>query len=142
MKNSLGQDIQLPGQNWFCKVNARLADAGLTTLTDPPIYGAPAALNTFEVSYSSNTVISFAFSPGTLPSYQLLQVWYTRANSLGSTPNKNQARMVAYTDLNVSTPITMTLPVGVPSGEQSTFFAAVMNQYGQMSAFMADTEAR
>lgn len=142
IKNSLGQDIFIAGQNWFCRINSRLADAAQDTLTDPPIYGAPPGLDNFVVSYQSDTVISFAFTPGTLPSYELLQVLFTLANSMGSTPNKNQTRMVAYSALAVSSPLTMTLPAAVVSGMQSTYFAARMNLNGHLSAFLSDTEAR
>lgn len=142
IKNSLGQDIHIAGQNWFCKINTRLADSGQTPLTDPPIYGDPAALSTFAVSYSADTVISMVFTPTTLGSDELLQVLYTLANSMGSTPNKNQSRMVAYSALNVSSPLSMTLPTPVPSGMQCTFFAARLNTEGHMSAFLTDTQAR
>lgn len=140
IKNALGQDIHIAGQNWFCKINTRLADAGQATLADPPIFGDPPALDTFAVTFQSETVISIAFTPTTLPSYELLQVLYTLANSLGSTPNKNQSRMVGWSALAITSPLAITLPTPVPSGMQSTFFAARMNMNGHLSAFMTDTE--
>lgn len=142
IKNSLGQDIFIAGQNWFCRINSRLADCAFPTLTDPPIYGAPGALTTFDVSYQTDTIISVAFTPATLPSYELIQVLYTLANSMGSTPNINQSRMVAYSAPSISTPLVMTLPTPVVSGMQCTFYAARLNKDGHMSAFLTETEAR
>lgn len=142
IKDSLGQDILIAGQNWFCRINSRLSDAAQATLTMPPIYGAPAGLATMAISYFSDDVISIAFTPTTLPSDALIQLLYTMANSMGSTPNKNQSRMVAYTALQPSSPLQITLPAGVVSGMQSTFFAACLNDQGHMSAFLTDTAAR
>lgn len=142
IKNSLGQDIFIAGQNWFCRINSRLADAALATLVDPPVYGSPAGLDTFQVTFQTDAILSIAFTPTTLPSTELLQVLYTLSNSWGSTPNQKQARMVAYSAVNVSSPLVMTLPTPIPSLMQSTFYAARMNSEGQMSAFQVDTERR
>lgn len=142
IKDAFGNDIHIAGQNWFCRINSRLSDAGLTLLTDAPVYGAPPALSTFQVSFKSNTEISFVFTPATLPSYELLQVLFTLANSWGSTPNINQTRMVAWSALAVTSPLVMTLPAAIPSIMQSTFYAARMNGNGHLSAFLVDTERR
>lgn len=142
IQNSLGLDIYIAGQNWYCKINSRLADAGLTLLTEPPVYGAPAGLSSMVVSYSDDLTISVAITPSALTSYECVQMLFTLANSMGSTPNQNQSRMVAYSALAPTFPLVMTLPFPVVSGLQSTFFGAVMNTDGQLSAFQHDTAPR
>lgn len=142
IKNALGKDIYICGQNWYCRINSRLVDASLPELTSPPAGGAPDGLGSLAVTYGSDTQISIAYSPSVLLTGCVVQLLWTLANSMGSTPNKNQSRMVAYSATHPTSPITMTLPGGVVSGKQSTFFAAVMNQEGIMSAFMTHTAAR
>lgn len=142
IKNALGIDIFIAGQNWFCRINSRLVDAAQAPLTSPPVYGAPPGLSTFAITYQTDLIISIAFTPTTLPSYELLQVLFTKSNSMGSRPNINQTVMVAYSALAPSTPLTMTLPSPVPSLMQSTFYAARMNMNGHLSAFLRDTAPR
>ncbi len=142
IQNSLGLDIYIAGQNWYCRINSRLSDAGLTLLTDPPVYGAPAGLSSMVVAYQGDLTISVAITPSVLASYECVQMLFTLANSMGSTPNQNQSRMVAYSGIAPTFPLVMTLPFPVVSGLQSTFYGAVMNTDGILSAFQHDTAPR
>lgn len=142
IKNSLGLDINIAGQNWYCRINSRLSDAGITLLTDPPTLGAPSGLSAMVVAYQDDTTISVAMTPSVIGTYECVQMLFTLANSMGSTPNKNQSRMVAYSGIAPTFPLVMTLPFAVASGLQSTFYAAVMNSEGILSAFQHDTAAR
>lgn len=142
IKNSLGLDINIAGQNWFCRINSRLSDAGLTQLTDPPALGAPSGLSTLAMAYQTDSIVSFAYTPTITITHECIQLLFTLANSKGSTPNINQARMVAYSGQLPISPTVMTLPFPVVSGLQSTFYACVMNKDGILSAYQRDVEAR
>lgn len=142
IKNSLGLDINIAGQNWFCRINSRLSDAGITQLVDPPALGAPSGLSTLAMAYQTDSIVSFAYTPTITISHECIALLFTLANSMGSTPNINQSRMVAYSAQAPASPLVMTLPFPVVSGLQSTFYACVMNKDGILSAYQRDTEPR
>lgn len=142
VKNRLGEDITISGIAWFVKVNTLLDDAALPEVTDPPSLTAPGALDSINVGFPSDTTVSLIFATLTLTASKVIQLWYTLANSLGSTPNFNQARMIGYSATAVQSPVQYTLPFGVVSNLQSTFFARVVRNDGLASGYLQETQTR
>ena len=135
IKNSLGQDILISGLAWFVKCNARLADAGLGAVAEPPVFGAPTSLDTLAVDISAMAVGDVTFTP-VLDGDQAMQLWASLPVSLGSKPNLAQCRLVGYSALAEASPWAATLPHGFQSGTRGVFYAAVLGAEGLISAFL------
>lgn len=135
VKNSLGQDVYISGLAWYVKANARLADASLTAVTDPPIASAPSALLTFSVDVSAVTTADVTFTAA-LGADEAMALWVSLPVSLGSTPNLKQCRLVGYSGLAEASPWAATLPHSFISGQRGVFYAAVLGEEGLISAFM------
>lgn len=139
-KNKLGDEIKLSGHQWYCKMNMLLADAGFAAVSTPPLGENPAAFAYMNVSFVTSLSISLAFSTS-LGTSEAGQLWYTLANSLGSTPNFDQARLIGYTAADAASPANLLLPHAISPGKQSTFFLRRINQEGLMSVVLQQTKA-
>lgn len=138
-KNALGQDIHISGLAWTVMLNSRLADAGVAVNTTPPPTTAMAALESLTVTFTDADTLSVAFG-GTISGTGYIQLWQTPPGTQGSSPNKNQSRLVGYTGAGPTTPEAMESPFEMLDTQKSVFFAAVMDSYGQLSAFQEDNE--
>jgi len=139
VKNALGQDIHITGLAWSVKLNSRLADAGVAVITTPPPTTAMAALESLAVTYTDADTLSVAYG-GTISGTGYIQLWQTPPGTQGSSPNKNQARLVGYSAAGPTTPEAFESPFEMLDTQKSVFFAAVMDSYGQLSAFLEDNE--
>lgn len=135
IKNSLGQDILISGLAWYVKCNARLEDAGLAEIENAPIFGAPAALDTFSVDISAGATGDVTFTPA-LGADQAMQLWISLPVSLGSTPNLAQCRLAGYSGLAEASPWAASLPHSMLSGVRGVFYGAVLGEEGLISAFL------
>ena len=133
--NSLGKEIYITGLAWFVKCNARLMDAGATTLGDPPVYGAPSALASMSVAVSAATTLDVTFAP-VLGEQERIQAWASLPVSLGSTPNIRQCRLVGYSPAGQVSPWAATLPHSFQKGQRAVVYAARMSEEGLMSAYL------
>lgn len=132
--NALGQSVKITGLGWYLRCGARLMDAGGTVPTAAPTAPGPAGLLTFTPSFSSTTAIDVAFTAA-LPGNEHLQVFMTGPDNAGATPNFNQAVLVGYSAAAAASPVALTLPRAVPVGQFSTFFGAVLDTQGLISAY-------
>lgn len=139
IKNALGQDIYINGICWFIMFNSRLFDAGHAPIGAPPAGAVPGGLATFSCDISALTTVDVTFTPA-LGATLLMQLWMTLPGTSGQTPNFKQARLVGYSDKAQASPWAATMPFGVTSGEQCTFFGAIMNEDGQVSTFLTHTD--
>jgi len=139
VKNALGMDIHISGLSWFVKLNSRLADAGIATQDTPPPTTAMPGLDSLTMTFTDADTLSMAFG-GTISGTGAIQLWQTPPGTHGSSPNKNQARLVGYTGVGPTTPEAMESPFTMVDTQKSVFFAAVMDSYGQLSAFLEDNE--
>jgi hypothetical protein len=135
IKNSLGLDIYINGLAWYVRANARLADASLAAVTDPPIAAAPAALTTFVVDISAAAVADVTFTP-VLAADEVMALWVSKPVSLGSTPNLAQCVLAGYSGLAEVSPWGAALPHAFTSGMRGVFYASVLGAEGLISAFV------
>lgn len=139
IKDSQGNDIYINGLCWYVMFNTRLSDAGAAAITDPPPASAPAGFYTFTVDISALNTADVTFTPA-CPALHRVQLWQTLPGSAGQTPNFNQARLVGYSGVAEASPWAATMPFGCTSGNQVTFYGAIMNQYGQVSPYEQHTD--
>jgi hypothetical protein len=135
VKNSLGQDVLISGVAWYEKCNARLSDAGLPLVTEPPLLAAPPALDTLAVDISAAGTADVTFTP-VLDADCALQLWVSLPVSAGSTPNMAQCRLAGYSALAQASPWAAALPHLFQSGQRGVFYAGVLRGEGLMSAYM------
>lgn len=134
VKNSLGEDVYISGLAWYVKANARLVDAGLALIADPPILGAPDALNTLTVDISAAATADVTFT-GALGADEALQLWVSLPVSLGSSPNIKQCRLAGYSGLAEASPWAATLPHSFQTGQRGVFYACKLGEEGLISAY-------
>lgn len=134
VKNSLGEDVYISGLAWYVKANARLVDAGLALIADPPILGAPDAFNTLSVDISAVTTVDVTFT-GALGADEVAQLWVSLPVSLGSSPNLAQCRLAGYSGLAEASPWAATLPHAFQSGHRGVFYACKLGEEGLISAY-------
>jgi hypothetical protein len=137
--DKIGQDIYINGISWYIMFNSRLVDAGETPITVPPPGAAPSPLSTFAVDISALATVDVTFTP-VLGADERMQLWMTLPGTAGQTPNFKQARLVGYSGLAEVSPWAATLPFQVQTGTQSTLYGFVMNDQGQTSVSLVDTD--
>lgn len=137
--DKIGQDIYINGISWYIMFNSRLDDAGAGTITVPPPGAAPDPLDSFAVDISAVNTVNVTFTP-VIGAAERVQLWMTLPGTAGQTPNFKQARLVGYSGLAEASPWAATMPFGVASGVQSTFYGKRMNADGQVSTSLVDTD--
>lgn len=137
--DSIGQDIYINGISWFIMFNTRMEDSGTGWIANPPAGAAPDGLTTFTVDISALNTVDVTFTPVMDPLWRV-QLWMTLPGTAGQTPNFKQARLVGYSGQGVVSPWAATMPFGVASGTQSTFYGFVMNDSGQVSVAQQHTD--
>lgn len=135
VKNSLGLDVYINGLDWYVKCNARLLDAGLTPITDAPIFGAPDAPATFAVDVSALAVADVTYTV-VCGADEALCLWGSLPVSLGSTPNLAQCRLMGYSGLAEASPWAAATAHGFTSGVRGVFYCAKLGAEGLISAFV------
>ncbi len=138
VKGPFGEDLYINGISWYIKFNSRLLDAGFGGSLVPPPFAAPDGLTTFTAVISAITTVAFTFTPA-LTGVRAIQAWMTLPGTQGQTPNFRQARLIGYSALSEASPWAATIPFGIAVGEQSTFYARVMDDQGQISVLSVDT---
>lgn len=133
VQDALGQSITLSGMAWFCRLNSRLVDAGETALAVPPVGSGPAALETITPEVKDDGSLSLVFT-GTPDATSFLQVWATLPGNAGTSPNRNQARLVGYSAAAPTTPESFTMPFPGQVDQVVQIYAQVMDEAGQVSA--------
>lgn len=131
--NRLGEEIYLSGEAMYVRTNARLSDAGLTLLADPPIGQAPPSLTTFAVEAVTPNILNVTFTPA-LPAGAILQLWMTKPGPAGRDPNFAQATMVGYSPADQATPWAATAPLTFQVTEVMNFYCKVVSDEGLASA--------
>lgn len=132
--NALGQAIKVTGLAWYLRCGARLLDAGGTIPTDAPTVPAPAALATFTPAFTSANAVDVTYTAA-LAADERMQLWMTGPDTPGATPNFGQAVLVGYSAAMAASPISFTLPRAVAVDSYSTFFGAVLDEQGLLSAY-------
>lgn len=139
IKDALGQDIYINGISWYIMFNTRLSDAGDPAITVPPPGAAPGGFFSLSVDISAINTADVTFTPA-LGAADRVQLWQTLPGTTGQTPNFKQARLVGYSPAAQASPWAATMPFGCASGEQVTFYGAVMNDDGQISVYEQYTD--
>lgn len=137
----LGNSYTLTGLQAYISCNAKLSDAGLTLIDEAPASQMSTELVGPTVTFTSATAISVAFT-GTAPSGSCLEVWCTKPQNGGGDPNFDQATLVGYSAADPTTPVAMTLPFSVQTGQTMNFFVAFMTDEGLTGAHEKDTETK
>lgn len=139
IEDKIGAQIYINGICWYIMFNTRLVDAGIAPIPSPPPGAAPTGFSTFTCDISALNTVDLTFAPAILGT-DCIQLWQTLPGTSGQTPNFKQARLVGYSPQGQASPWAATLPFGVASAEQATFYGAVMNYYGQISVHEQHTD--
>jgi len=140
-KDPLGNNYTLTGHQAYVGINARLSDAGLTLLDDPPDEVAPTELVVPTVTISAATSASVAFT-GTAPTGSVLVLWMSQPQNGAGDPNIDQCTLVGYSSANPTTPTVFTLPMSVQSGQTVNFYCAFMSTVGLLGVLEKDQATR
>jgi hypothetical protein len=136
VKNSQGVDVLISGLAWYVKCNARLADAGATPVTSPPIAAAPSGLLTVSIDLSAATTLDVTYTATPLGAAERLISWVSLPVSAGSTPNMAQCRLAGYSAAAAASPQAVTTPHAFQTGERVVGYFGVLSGEGLVSAFM------
>lgn len=124
--NTLGESIQLTGQQAYVALNSRVLGFGGVASATPPIFLAPVALASMTVTCVAGA-ISVVFTPTPLPANLALAIWHTPPGSVGQSPNQKQARLAGYTAAAPVSPGATTAWVTPLAGQQIQVYVSVMN---------------
>lgn len=129
----LGSSIQISGQSMYVALNTRLQQMGQAPIDTPPIdTGPPTAFLTCTVTIAAPDAITVTFTPA-LPSGGMLAVWMTLPDDAGRDPNFNQARLVAFSAPDDTSPSTLTSRITGITGQVANFYVAVVDAFGRTS---------
>ncbi len=129
----LGNSINLSGQSMYVSLNTRLQQMAQATIDDPPIdTGPPTAFATFSVAIASPDAATVTFTPA-LPTGAMLALWMTLPDDAGRDPNFNQARLVAFSAPDDTSPATLTSRIAGAAGQIANFYGAVVDAFGRTS---------
>jgi len=133
--NSLGMSVFLTGLDWFTMVNSRLRDAGGTLLNWPGDLSAPSPLSTCSITLPTATTVEVTFTPALAADARLV-AWGSGAIGAGEYPNFRQARLIGYSAVAAPSPVTLTMPWRVETGQKMRGFFGVMGANGRVSTML------
>lgn len=129
----LGSSITISGQSMYVALNTRLTQMGQTRVDDPPIdTGPPDPFATFSVAFAAPDQATVTFTPA-LPTGGMLALWMTLPDDAGRDPNFNQARLVAFSAPDDTSPTVLTTRIAGIAGQIANFYGAVVDSAGRTS---------
>lgn len=130
----LGSAITVSGQSMYVSLNVALAQCGLAAITSPPIdTGPPSPFLTCAVAFAAPDQATVTFTPA-LPTGAVYQLWMTSPDDIGRDPNFNQARLVAVSPADDTSPSTLTSRISGITGQVANFYVGVVDSSGRRSA--------
>jgi len=135
--DTLGQSIQMSGQQAFLKLNLRLQGSGQAQITEPPVVPGPVQLDSLTVTPTAPAGLSAAFTP-VLPTGGTFCLWMCLPTSAGANPNFNQARLVGYSAVDATTPVVFTTPYPFIAGNAINFWGTIMDASGLIAPVIKD----
>jgi len=139
LTNPIGNSYVRTGHQAYTGLNARLLDAALPVIDDPPSKGAPLALISFTVSYTDGDSVSVAYSPA-LSASVCLALWMSLPQAGEGNPNFAQARLAGYSALTAPSPIAMELPFTVTDSFVVNFWGARVRDEGLVGVASKDRQ--
>ena len=139
LTNPIGNSYVRTGHQAYTGLNARLLDAALPVIDDPPSKGAPLALISFTVSYTDGDSVSVAYSPA-LSASVCLALWMSLPQAGEGNPNFAQARLAGYSALTAPSPIAMELPFTVTDSFVVNFWGARVSDEGMVGVASKDRQ--
>lgn len=134
--NSFGMSKILSGQQAFVMLNTRVWLSTGAVVTSTPSALAPAALTTCTVTANTGTTLTLAFTPTPQGASNKVYVWMCPPSGAGRDPNQNQSRFAAFGAANTASPLTITTPFALVTGQVANIWVAVLGPDGQTSAFL------
>lgn len=110
--NRLGRSISLNGQNWFVSLNSRLAAAGESLITVPPVTSSPVGvvISAFSVDAGAgNTQVTF--TPAPLAANQKLWVRGAMVSSSAINNVENLLTTLTITAAAAASPLNLKTPL-------------------------------
>lgn len=133
--NAFGASRILSGQQAFVMLNARVfLSTGSVTLTTPSAL-APSGLITLTSTTNTSTAITLAYTATPLGGSQKLYVWMTPPAGAGRDPNQKQSRFAGFSAATAASPVVITTPFGLVTGQVTNLYVSIMGPDGQLSAF-------
>ena len=110
--NRLGRSISLNGQNWFVSLNSRLAAAGETMLTVPPVTSSPVGvvISAFTVDAGVGAT-QVTFTPAPLGANQKLWVRGAMVSSSAINNVENVLTTLTITAAAAASPLNLKTPL-------------------------------
>lgn len=139
LQNPIGGSYMRTGHQAYTGLNARLMDAALPVVDDPPTHGAPLAVTSLTVTYVDGDSVSIAYAPALTPTVCLM-VWMSLPQAGTGNPNFAQSRLVGYSALQAASPIAMELPFAVTDGFTVNFWATRMSEEGLIQVAVKDRQ--
>lgn len=131
--NRLGLPQIVSGINAFIQCNARLQQQGFAFNADPPVNPGPAQFDTPSATPTAPDSIDVDVASGTLGTGEQLLLWMTLPALPGRDPNFNQARLVGYSAVAATFPITFTTPYPFAAGNEFNAYVQRMSADGLVS---------
>jgi len=129
----LGSSIFLSGQSIYVALSTVLQQGGQTRIDDPPIdTSGPDPFITFSVVATAPDSAAVTFTPA-LPTGGQLFLWMTLPDDAGRNPNFNQARLVAVSAVDDTSPTTLTTRISAAAGQFANFYGQVVDSAGRKS---------
>lgn len=131
--DTLGQSIQLSGQQAYIQLNSRVVGAGGTAVATPPVGTGPTGLVTATAVATAPGTIAVTYTPTPMAAGQKLVVWATLPSTAGRNPNINQARLIGYSAAAAASPQSVTSPYTATAGQVSNLYVGIMDAQGRLS---------
>lgn len=130
--NPLGTPRIRSGHQAFVGLNIRVLQMALATVNEPPITNTPPGINTPGIVWTSPAAVVVTFTP-VIPTGSCLFLWSSLPGSLGRSPNFRQARLVAISAVDQTSPWTAASRITALTGQQATLWVTVVDANGQAS---------
>lgn len=139
LTNPLGQQYVRTGHQAYVGINARLMDAAITVIDDPPATPVPAVLTSLTITFVDTDSISVAYAPA-LTADEALYLWMSTPQEGVADPNFPQSVLVGYSALEAASPVAMELPKSVMCDYTVNFWGGILSAEGQVGVALKDRQ--
>jgi hypothetical protein len=129
--NRLGDSITLSGIAAFNRINQVSNDSGNGQISSAPAGVGPASLASVGAVTNAGNVLTIPFTATPLPSGCRMAVRTTGPGRVSQDPNYRQSRLAGYSAAAPASPVVITLPYGVSTGQVTNLYLSVVDAFGR-----------
>lgn len=131
--NALGLSIRMTGHQAYVALNSNLLQSGQAPLSSPPSSTIPAPFLTLSAAVVAPDALTVTFTPA-IAAGSVIQVWQSIPGNKARNPGVNQKRLVAYSAVDDTSPLSLTLRFPGMAGQTVNIWANEVDANGRAVA--------